>query len=186
MENQICPQCGHQNPLTALKCEICNAELEATIKDHEEDAPNTKPIDDIEYESSKTLHINDLLNADEELNTGKALLQGDLLLIVQQGGKRYEIANNQLQEVVLGRRNRETGYTPTVDLADVDGHKYGVSRRHATLARRDNYLVLIDHSSANGTYLNGKRLAPEQPRVVRDADMIKLGQLELLISFQKK
>lgn len=182
MQTLTCPQCGHQNPITALKCENCQADLESTLKDRE--GSSTKPLD--EPEIIETRHIDDLLNADEELNTGRALMQGDLVLIVQQGGKQYRIENSQLQEVVLGRRNRETGFIPTVDFTDVGGQKYGVSRRHATLSRRDNHLVLIDHSSGNGTYLNGKRLMPEQPRVVRDADMIRLGQLELLVSFQKK
>jgi pSer/pThr/pTyr-binding forkhead associated (FHA) protein len=185
MQSQICPQCGHPNPPTALLCEICHTELEATLKDHnDENKTSTKPLDD--PDSSETRHIDDLYSADEELNTGRALMQGDLVLTVQQVGKQYRIENNQLQEVVLGRRNRDTGFIPTVDLTDAEGQKYGVSRRHATLARRDNHLVLIDHSSNNGTYLNGKRLMPEQPRVVRDADMIKLGQLEILVSFQKK
>jgi pSer/pThr/pTyr-binding forkhead associated (FHA) protein len=186
MQNQICPQCGHPNPTTALQCEKCHADLEATLKDHVESKPITKPIDDLDFQSSETRHIDDLLNADEELNTGRALMQGDLVLTVQQTGKQFRIENSQLQEVLLGRRNRDTGFMPTVDLTDVEGQKHGVSRRHATLSRRDNHLVLIDHSSSNGTYLNGKRLMPEQPRVVRDADMIKLGQLEILVSFQKK
>jgi pSer/pThr/pTyr-binding forkhead associated (FHA) protein len=149
--------------------------------------PTTKPIaaEDL-LESSETRHIDNLINADEELNTGKAIMQSDLLLVVQGSDKKYHIASNQLQEVVLGRSNRETGYTPTVDLTEVDGQKYGVSRRHATLTRRDSLLRLIDHSSTNGTFLNGKRLAPEQSRVVRDGDMIRLGQLEILIAFQKK
>jgi len=185
MQSQTCPQCGHPNPPTALLCEKCHTELEATLKDHnEESKTSTKPLED--PDSSETRHIDDLLSADEELNTGRALMQGDLVLIVQQVGKQYRIENNQLQEVVLGRRNRDTGFIPTVDLTDAGGQKHGVSRRHATLARRDNHLVLVDHSSNNGTYLNGKRLMPEQPRVVRDADMIKLGQLEILVSFQKK
>jgi FHA domain len=183
---RICPECGYLNAPAVLKCVHCDTNLETVTLGNHEAKPTTKPLESAGDDSlSETLFIDNLLNADEELNTGKSFVQGDLILVVQQGGKKYQIPRDQLEEVVLGRRHRETHYTPTVDLTDVEGHKYGVSRRHATLARRDNHLVLIDHGSDNGTYLNGKRLMPEQPRVVRDADMIRLGKLELLVSFEK-
>lgn len=187
MTQQTCSNCGHQNLPTAINCENCDALLSVTVEIEDDAHPTTKPISaDGLIEPVTTRYIDDIVNADEELKTGKAVMHGDLILIVQQTGKRYHVTGNQLQEVVLGRQNPDTGYIPTVDLSQVEGHKYGVSRRHATLTRRDSLLVLIDHSSTNGTYLNGKRLAPEQPRVVRDNDMIRLGQLELFVAFQKK
>ena len=187
MTQITCPNCEHLNPITATTCENCQAVLDAPVGNTGDAKQTTKPIDaDESAQTISTRHIDDLGDGEEELNTGKAIMQGDLILIVQPNGERFHITNQQLNEVVLGRRNRETGYRPTVDLTDVDGQKQGVSRRHATLTRRDSLLILIDHSSTNGTFLNGKRLAPEQPRVVRDSDMIRLGQLEILIVFQKK
>lgn len=182
-----CPNCEHLNPTTAATCENCKAVLITPVDNPDDAKPATIPIDaDDSAQTISTRNIDDLRDGEEAFNTGKAMIQGDLVLMVQPSGKKFVLSGNQLNEVVLGRRNQETGYAPTVDLTDVNGQKQGVSRRHATLTRRDSLLLLIDHNSTNGTFLNGKRLAPEQPRVVRDSDMIRLGQLEILIVFQKK
>ncbi|MFQ5430657.1 MAG: FHA domain-containing protein, partial [Phycisphaerae bacterium] len=50
---------------------------------------------------------------------------------------------------------------------------YTVSRRHAELRREGNGWVLEDLKSANGTYLNGKRL--ERPARLKDGDQIRMG-----------
>lgn len=48
-----------------------------------------------------------------------------------------------------------------------------VSRRHAEIRKQDNYYVLIDLGSFNGTFLNGRRIAGAE--VLNDKDVIQLG-----------
>ena len=39
----------------------------------------------------------------------------------------------------------------------------GVSRRHAILAHKNSLYTVEDLGSANGTFVNGQRLAPQTP-----------------------
>ena len=44
--------------------------------------------------------------------------------------------------------------------------------------------MIMDRSSANGTYVNGERLIPNDPHVLRDGDEIRLGKLVAHIYFR--
>ncbi|MEO0564900.1 MAG: FHA domain-containing protein, partial [Chloroflexota bacterium] len=59
----------------------------------------------------------------------------------------------------------------------------GVSRVHAVIEREEDTLTIMDMGSSNGTYLNGQRLAQNQPRVIRDGDEIRFGKLTTRIYF---
>ncbi|RMG88346.1 MAG: FHA domain-containing protein, partial [Chloroflexi bacterium] len=48
---------------------------------------------------------------------------------------------------------------------------------------RDGSLHIKDLGAKNGTFLNGQKLVPEQPRVLRDGDEIRLGRLILEVHF---
>lgn len=84
------------------------------------------------------------------------------LLVVQgpDAGRRFR--PNEGQPLILGRSGRE------IPLTD-----YTVSRRHAELRPEGRGWVLEDLRSANGTYLNGKRL--ERPTRLKDGDQIRMG-----------
>lgn len=52
-----------------------------------------------------------------------------------------------------------------------------VSRRHARIQIKGATCTVEDLGSANGSYLNGERLRPKEPKPLRDNDVLKLGQL---------
>lgn len=52
-----------------------------------------------------------------------------------------------------------------------------VSRRHCSISREGEELLLRDWGSTNGTFLNGRRLAPEERARIRAGDRIQLGEL---------
>ncbi|MCG8409486.1 MAG: ATP-binding protein [Phycisphaerales bacterium] len=84
-------------------------------------------------------------------------------LMVLQGpdkGQRFRMAEDK--PVLMGRASK------AVPLTD-----YTVSRRHAELRYAGQDWVLEDLKSANGTYLNGKRL--ERPTRLKDGDQIRMG-----------
>ncbi|MFI7227620.1 FHA domain-containing protein [Nonomuraea angiospora] len=58
-------------------------------------------------------------------------------------------------------------------LLEVDG----VSRRHASLDRNGDHVVLNDLGSRNGTWLNGHKIIGGQ--VLRDGDQLRMGYAEL-------
>ncbi|HPF40883.1 MAG TPA: ATP-binding protein [Phycisphaerae bacterium] len=85
-------------------------------------------------------------------------------LMVLQGpdkGQRFRVRNDH--DVILVGRASEA--TPLTD--------YTVSRRHAELKRSGRSWMLDDLRSANGTYLNEKRL--ERPTRLKDGDKIRMG-----------
>ena len=54
-----------------------------------------------------------------------------------------------------------------------------VSRRHATLRRSGNQWELVDHNSANGTYVNGNRITSA---VLGPDDVVGIGHQLLRLS----
>ena len=70
------------------------------------------------------------------------------------------------------------GRLPNLDLFIDDPR---VSRPHARIVRRiDGAYELVDLKSQNGTVVNGKKLAPHQPRRLHNGDRIKIVELELI------
>ena len=59
-----------------------------------------------------------------------------------------------------------------------------VSTKHARIARTPEGFVLEDLQSRNGTFVNGERL--EQPRVLADGDLIRLGKVILTFNVARE
>jgi hypothetical protein len=83
---------------------------------------------------------------------------------------------------VLGRADEALQYTPDIDLSAYDSRDKGVSRRHAALVSYQGVPHIIDLFSANGTYLNGKRLPPDQPFPLAQFNQLRLGTLNVIIT----
>jgi pSer/pThr/pTyr-binding forkhead associated (FHA) protein len=52
-----------------------------------------------------------------------------------------------------------------------------VSRRHAIVVERDGEIRILDDRSANGTFVNGRRVSEAG---LRDRDVIRIGGVELV------
>ena len=50
-----------------------------------------------------------------------------------------------------------------------------VSRYHATITWDGYNCTIIDLVSSNGTFINGERLDPKVPRLLRDGDRVEFG-----------
>ena len=98
---------------------------------------------------------------------GAAAPVGNPTLLFTQGmlaGRRFEVEN----ELTLGREN-----------TDVVVEDPEVSRQHATLRWSAGRLELSDLQSANGTYVNGERVAGV--RELQSGDAIKIGSTSLVV-----
>lgn len=86
-------------------------------------------------------------------------------------------------EIVIGSEPVQIGReSPTPAIAAALAQFDVVSRHHAQIGVRDDRTWLTDVGSANGTYLNGRRLDPRTPVPVTAGDVVRLGssvQLEL-------
>jgi FHA domain len=55
-----------------------------------------------------------------------------------------------------------------------------VSRRHAVIGYRSGGgFYITDLNSSNGTWVNGRRLAPMQPKFLEDSDLLLIGTLRV-------
>jgi pSer/pThr/pTyr-binding forkhead associated (FHA) protein len=109
-----------------------------------------------------------------------------LVLRVRDTGREYTFNGGDFKNIVLGRVDPETGKKPDVDLTQDDGVNKGVSRRHAVITRKDEgTLSIMDMGAANHTFLNGTRLIPNQPRMLRDSDELRLGKLVILVRYMQ-
>jgi len=104
-------------------------------------------------------------------------------LRMRDSGDVFRFSHEEVDRITVGRMDPNTGSSPDVDLSPFDALNKGVSRRHAVISRRDGALTLVDLGSPNGTFLNGQKLVPNQPRILRDGDDIRLGHLVMRIGF---
>lgn len=101
-------------------------------------------------------------------------------------GMQERIDFNKTPVVKLGRFDTYygDGNDYTLDLTYYGALERGVSRRHCQLTRVNNQLVLTDLGSTNGTFVNGKRLQPHRPHILKKGEEVALGRLVIRIVFE--
>jgi hypothetical protein len=85
--------------------------------------------------------------------------------------------------VSLGRSDPAAKSCPEIDLTAFGGLEKGVSRRHARISARRSTVVVEDLASINGTFVNGRRLIPYLPEVLRDGDQLQIGKISIEVEF---
>jgi CRP-like cAMP-binding protein len=86
-------------------------------------------------------------------------------------------------ETTIGRADPVTGILPDVDLTSVDTNR-SVSRRHAKILRTgDEYHVLEEVGTVNGTYVNDQRIPTGTPVHINDGDQVKIGLIAMKAVF---
>jgi CRP-like cAMP-binding protein len=86
-------------------------------------------------------------------------------------------------ETTIGRADPVTGILPDIDLTPVDTNR-SVSRRHAKIIRTGNdFHVLEEVGTVNGTYVNDQRIPTGVPVTLHDGDMLKIGLISMKTAF---
>lgn len=164
-----CPKCKRENEDTAKICTYCGSMLVDT-----EPIVATRALGDTDFEESQP-----------RWGTARFSSRMNLIITVRGQKQPFIFDAEQVDELLIGRRNPQTGEAPDIDLQDYGGVEQGVSRAHAAIVRRDGSLNIVDKGSPNGTYLNGQRLVAHQPRILRDGDDLRLGHLVLRVTFAR-
>jgi len=165
----ICPNCGFKNRAGILFCEECGKSLIA-------DATNaTLPTRKLE-EGGTDLAA--------KATWGTARFNQTSSIVIHVRDNTDPIMLQPARRTVLGRADSASTQKPDLDLTPYGALEKGVSRIHAAIERSEDTLTLVDMGSANGTHLNGQRLIPDQPRVLRDGDEIRLGKLVAHVYFK--
>ncbi len=191
MSNLVqCPQCLHMNAANSEICEQCGALLclddgdptQATIATGE---LATDVSDFPEFPAPVTTRRIEPGPEQNEPRWGDARIdeRTRLLAHVIHHDRSILLDIHATGSVVLGRQQLDTSAGTKLDLSEFDALEAGVSRQHARFELKDYSLYITDLDSTNGTYLNGLRILPRQPRVVRDGDEVRLGRLKLQILF---
>jgi hypothetical protein len=87
-------------------------------------------------------------------------------------------------EFTMGRISEGQPIMPDIDLSPYQAYAAGVSRLHAVIKREGGRIIFIDLGSANGTYINGKRLIPNVEQILNHGDIVALGKLKLQVLFK--
>jgi hypothetical protein len=166
---KICPFCAHKNREGYLYCEECGQPLKS-------DEPSaTLPTKQLEVSPDDYA---------AHATWGTARFEKDSAIIMHIRDTTEPLTFQPEGQTVLGRSDNTSTQKPDLDLTPYGALEKGVSRIHAAIFRTEDTLTLVDKGSANGTHLNGQRLVPNQPRVLRDGDEIRLGKLIAHIYFK--
>ena len=166
---KTCPYCGYRNRPGSLFCEDC-----------------AQPLHDVRLMTLQTRKIED----DEsdmlgQSTWGTASFEAHTVVILHVRDAAEPVRLQPAgEQITIGRIDASNPIHPDLDLTPYGAMENGVSRLHAAIARSEDTLTLVDLGSSNGTYLNGQRLAPQTPRVLRDGDEIRFGRLVAHIYFQ--
>lgn len=158
----ICPDCGYTNPVGALLCAECGADLYDSLLER----VATRRLTERE-----TAELDD---RDEHIKTRPIVLyisRDDL-----------PISLERRADLVLGRN--EGNVSADLDLTPYGAQEKGVSRHHARLNGVGAPPTLMDLDSYNGTFINGERLTPGRSYTLKSSDEIRLGRLTLRIYFK--
>lgn len=120
------------------------------------------PKDDTDNSDKTTVLQGEQETLIEELK--KAKEQAACLIMIRgtPQGHRYFITQS---EMIIGR-------DPSADISVTD---QSISRRHAKLIQSNNKVKLTDLGSANGTFINDKKISQGTEVTLAKEDMIKLG-----------
>lgn len=164
MSGQICENCEKSNPPDALYCYACGHILPAGLN-----AIATHSLPD------------NFTDIQPQIRWGTAYFGDNMILRIRIRDTGAIIDAQFEHECLLGRAAGKT--VPDIDLTPYRAVELGVSRQHARLTRHSETIMVQDLGSVNGTFLNGARLLPHQPRVLRNEDELCLGRLVMRVAF---
>ncbi|MBK8783436.1 MAG: FHA domain-containing protein [Anaerolineales bacterium] len=162
----VCSTCKHANMAGAMFCAECGAQLvgKDSLITQTITTDNFKRVNKASAEDEyQPFDGSDAWGSIHLLDTGQVLPLS---------------ARN---EFTMGRISEGQPIMPDIDLSPYQAYAAGVSRLHAIIKRDGNRLIFMDLGSANGTYVNGKRLNPNVEQLINHGDIVALGKMKLQI-----
>lgn len=159
-----CPRCGAENREQDIHCYKCGALLKPGTNTRRFEEQSDAPV-----------------IPKRRWGTARFDRQTYILIHIRGYDKPLRILFDK-EELVIGRSYADVHVD--IDLSEHGAVDAGVSRRHALLRRQNDTVVLMDLGSANSTFLNGQRIIPNEPRILRDGDEVRLGRLVIRATFE--
>lgn len=164
---QRCPNCQSQQLDGTIFCAECGASLFSAPQHH-----STSLIEPKKIAQPKPTH------APEAAPT---VAPAEIRLTIHILSSNRQIRLPHQQEFLIGRRDDARGIHPDIDLNEDGGYDAGVSRRHALIIWKDDHYEVEDLSSANGTFVNDRRVAGQARHPLRNGDELRCGMLGIRI-----
>jgi hypothetical protein len=164
---KFCPVCKMANVVNASACQYCNAPLNSEFAKEPTTRRVEKPIELTEELKEKIARVY------------PPPLSGLLLFLLN---RSEPVGLCTQQEFVLGRGGAPVSKS-TFDLSEFEAYAMGVSREHAMIKEVEGRYMLTDLNSANGTWINGERIAPAKPHDLPSGSVIQLGRLKLVVLY---
>ncbi len=162
----VCPNCKHNNMAGAMFCAECGAQLLG------KDSLTTQNISTEKFASVLPKTNQDIyqsFDGQDAWGSIHLLDTGQVLPLTSRN------------EFTLGRISEGQPIMPDIDLSPYQAYAGGVSRLHAIIKREGDRILFLDLGSANGSYINGKRLQPNAEQYINHGDIVALGKLKMQI-----
>ncbi len=167
---QICPNCRRERPDSETYCDVCGHILPLAMP---ELRTRTIKLDSAIYEA-----------LEPSRRWGTAYFGQQNRIELRFRDRAPTLLLPIVDRLVIGRFHEEPDVPqPDVDLGPFDALDRGVSRNHVAVAREKDTISIADLGSSNGTFLNGQRLMPHEPRILRDGDEVRMGRLVIRVAF---
>jgi pSer/pThr/pTyr-binding forkhead associated (FHA) protein len=134
--------------------------------------------------AQETPALDNLAQAEIQHLLGSAFFNQNAILILHLDTGDQPFVLEPAPLTLVGRYTEDLPEFRSVDMTPFGAKAKGVSRQHALLRRSKMTISIEDVDSTNGTFLNGRRLIPHRPEILRDNDEIMLGALRLRVAFQ--
>lgn len=164
----LCSNCKHSNMDGSMFCAECGAQLTG------KDTLTTQNISTTEFKKAVGSDIDK--NDKYQPFDGKDAW-GSLHLLDTGQVIPLSIKN----EFTLGRISEGQPIMPDIDLSQYQAYAAGVSRLHAIIKRDNTRMIFMDLGSANGSFINGKRLSPNEEQLLNHGDIVALGKLKIQV-----
>jgi len=169
-----CPFCQAIHVINTIFCDECGQYL------LEEDQLETDPLD-----------LDETGWVGEAADSSTAMLSrrrdSDLLALRLNIGAKSRTVEIPLDKMIhIGRLDPAINVLPELDLTDDDVLEKCISRRHARIIKQGSLVAVEDLGSANGTFVNGKKLAPYLPEMINDGDILQFGKLLIDVRILEK
>ncbi len=168
----VCLNCKHANMDGSIFCSECGAPLSSTASSSTHEIGKVLERESPPIEAPK-------VPAPEPAVPAQGLADNWVTLHLLDTGQMLPLAERN--EFTLGRISEGQPIMPDIDLSPYQAYSNGVSRLHAVIKRSPDAILLMDLGSANGTFLNGKRLSPNVESDLSNGDVLALGRLKIQV-----
>ena len=167
----VCSNCKHKNMAGAMFCAECGSQLVGT---------NELVTQNIRTDPLNTASKRPTGGLVQSLNPSDSWASLHLL----DTGQMLPLSARN--EFTMGRVSEGQPIMPDIDLSPYSAYAAGVSRLHAVIKRVGANVIFMDLGSANGTYVNGKRLSSNAEQMLNHGDIVALGKLKMQILVNEK